>query len=168
MQYDKEVTDFLNAAGQLDLPKFSFSEIKEDISKLNVKKALGHNLITGKILKELPPCGIKFIMQSYNAIVRLSYFHQQWKAAVIKVIPKPDKPLEKCSSYRPISFLSLLFKIFEKLILQRLKPHLASMSIIPDHQFGFRYNHSTVKQVHRVYNKSEIFFKTRNIVQRLF
>ena len=112
MQYDKEVTDFLNAAGQLDLPKFSFSEIKEDISKLNVKKALGHNLITGKILKELPPHGIKLFMQLYNTILRHSYFPQQRKVAVIKGIAKPGKPLEKCSSYRPISLLSLLSKIF--------------------------------------------------------
>ena len=33
-----------------------------------------------------------------------------------------------------------------------MKPDLASRSIIPDHQFGFRENHSTVEQVHRVYN----------------
>ena len=49
-QHDKEVTDFLNAAGQLDLAilKFSFSAIKEVILKLNVKRASGHDLITAK------------------------------------------------------------------------------------------------------------------------
>ena len=40
----------------------------------------------------------------------------------------------------------------EKLFLKRLKPIILSRRLIPDHQFGFREKHSTIEQVHRVYN----------------
>ncbi|KAL1122196.1 hypothetical protein AAG570_003601 [Ranatra chinensis] len=66
------------------------------------------------------------------------------------MIPKPQKILIEPSSYRPISLLPLLSKLFEKLLLKRLFPILETQTVIPNHQFGFRHNHSTVQQCFRV------------------
>jgi hypothetical protein len=44
-------------------------------------------------------------------------------------------------------------KLFEKLLLQKLKPILIEQKFILDHQFGFRREHATIEQVHRVVNK---------------
>ena len=54
---------FLESPGQLDFPitAFSINKIKSVISKFNVKKAAGYELITANILKELPLTGLKFI-----------------------------------------------------------------------------------------------------------
>ena len=41
-------------------------------------------------------------------------------------------------------------KLFEKLVLKRLTPILDAKHIIPLHQFGFRQQHSTIDQVHRI------------------
>lgn len=46
--------------------------------------------------------------------------------------------------------LPILFKVFEKSLLKRLKPVLSNDQIIPNHQFGFRNQHSTIEQIHRV------------------
>lgn len=62
------------------------------------------------------------------------------------MIKKPNKPEEMVTSYRLISLLSMISKIFEKLLLKRLKPLLN----LPNHQFGFRNQHSTIDQLHRV------------------
>ena len=43
--------------------------------------------------------------------------------------------------------------MFEKLFLQRLQPILDANNIIPDHQFGFRHNHGTPEQCHRIINE---------------
>ena len=43
-------------------------------------------------------------------------------------------------------------KLFEKLPLVRLKTPVSEDKLIPDHQFGFRNNHSTIEQGNRVYN----------------
>ena len=153
--HDNEVHSFVESAGQLELPikKFSISELKCIIKKLNVKKAPGYDLITGKILKELPTHALKYIIYLFNAILRLSYFPKQWKVAEIQIVPKPGKPLEHLHSYRPISLLPILSKMFEKLFLTRLIPIINERNLIPDHQFGFRVQHSTIEQVHRVYNQ---------------
>jgi hypothetical protein len=37
------------------------------------------------------------------------------------MIPKPGKPLDEVSLHRPISLLPVVSKIFEKLLLKRLK-----------------------------------------------
>jgi hypothetical protein len=66
------------------------------------------------------------------------------------MISKLGKPLEEVSSYRPISLLPIMSKIFEKATLKRLPPTLEEKRILPDHQFGFRQQHSTIEQVHRI------------------
>ena len=71
-----------------------------------------------------------------------------------QVIPilKPGKPPEEVQSYRPISLLPVLSKVFEKLLITRIQPTLQDKQIIPDQPFGFRKKHATTKQVHRIVN----------------
>src|SRR6266576_399594 len=64
------------------------------------------------------------------------------------MLQKPGKPPSEVSSYRPISLLPSISKLFEKLILKRLKPLIEDK--IPDFQFGFRNKHATIEQVQRV------------------
>jgi hypothetical protein len=66
------------------------------------------------------------------------------------MLPKPGKPAIEITSYRPISLLPVLSKLFEKLLLKRLKPILEAKKIIPTHQFGFQHKHSTIDQVRNI------------------
>jgi hypothetical protein len=50
------------------------------------------------------------------------YFPAQWKVAQIILILKPGKPPNELTSYRPISTLSIVTKVFEKLLLKMLLP----------------------------------------------
>jgi hypothetical protein len=116
-------------------------------------KAPAYDLITGKILQELPRKGLRAITQIHKAIFRLEYFPCHWKTGQILMIAKPGKNPTEVTSCRPISLLPLLFKILEKIILKRLAPILAVNSVIPSHQFGFRPKHGTVQQVHRIIHR---------------
>jgi hypothetical protein len=84
----------------------------------------------------------------YNSILRTGYFPGQWQVSQIVTILKPGNPAEDVKSYRPISLLPILSKVFEKLFIARIQPILQSTQILPDHQFGFRRN-TTIEQVHR-------------------
>ena len=68
------------------------------------------------------------------------------------VIQKPGKPPEDPTSYRPISLLPVTSKVFEKIILSRIKSVTAENDLLPSTQFGFREKHSTVEQIHRIVN----------------
>jgi len=48
------------------------------------------------------------------------------------------KPAELAESYRPISLLAVLSKLFEKLLFSRINIIMENHRLIPGHQFGFR------------------------------
>lgn len=68
-------------------------------------------------------------------------------------VAKPNKPSNQPTSYRPISLLSNLGKIFEKIIHYRIIEFASDRNIISENQFGFRKEHSTVHQISRIKNK---------------
>jgi hypothetical protein len=102
------------------------------------------------MLKELPKKGLVMLTYIFNAMIRLNFWPIPLKTAEIILIIKPGKDLKELSSYRPISLLSTINKLFEKLILRRLNKDLQPDDWIPPHQFGFRNRHSTVQQTHRI------------------
>lgn len=168
---ENEILQALNSPGQQKCPikNFKTSEIQTAIMRdLSTKKAPGYDLITGRILKELPDIGFKFIAQIFNAILRIEHFPRQWKVAQIIMISKPGKPTDDVNSYRPISLLPVLSKLFEKLFLRKIKPILEERQLIPDHQFGFRRKHATVEQVHRVVAKINETLEHKNYCTAAF
>ncbi|GBL89240.1 RNA-directed DNA polymerase from mobile element jockey [Araneus ventricosus] len=68
------------------------------------------------------------------------------------MLSKPGKDPKFPQSYRPISLLSSLGKIFEKVLQKRINSYCDSSNIIPKEQFGFRAQHSTIHQLLRVTN----------------
>jgi len=115
-----------------------FTEVQQQIQKLNIKKAPGFELINGKVLSELPKEGIKFLVLLYNAVLRLKYWPLQLKLGQILLVQKPGKPPHEVTSYRPISLLPRISKILEKLLTARLNSNNILDELLPDHQFGFR------------------------------
>ena len=95
-------------------------EIRQIIQKLKKREAPGHDLISATILSQLPCKGFCRLGQIYNAVLRLQYFPSLWKTARIIMVPKAGKPEEEVTSYRPISLLSTMSKVMEKLIYRRL------------------------------------------------
>lgn len=126
------------------------SEVSALIQQINVKKSCGHDLISSKTVKQLPPKAIRFLTIIINAIFRVGYFPRLWKIALIVLINKPGKPPDQVTSYRPISLLPIFAKIIEKIIHSRLMPIIENKCIIPDFQFGFRARHGTTEQVNQV------------------
>lgn len=135
----------------LKIKNISLSELKEEIrTKIKVKKAPGEDGITGIILKQLPVAAIKKLTDIFNAVFKLKYIPKQWKRAEVIVLNKPGKPSEDPGSYRPISLLPAIGKLFERLYIKRLKKIVGDRKLIIDSQFGFRDKHSTIEQLHRV------------------
>lgn len=130
-------------------------EVAKEIDKLNGKKAPGIDEIAPGVIKELPKQAIYMATYIFNACLELNHVPKCFKIAQVIMILKPNKPPEEVTHYRPISLLPTISKIFEKLIIKCLKP----MIKIPDFQFGFRNNHSTIEQIHRLTNLIEKRFE---------
>lgn len=131
-------------------------------------KPPGSDMITGKLLKELPRKGIVLTTTIFNAILRLSYWPKQLKFAQIIVLLKPGKPPNEVTSYRPISLLPVLSKILEKILLTRIHEDHNAEEWIPKHQFGFRHQHSTIQQCHRITDQINKALEEKKYCSALF
>ncbi len=129
---------------------FAPMEIKSTVAKMSPYKAPGIDNISTRILKELPKKAFCRLAQIYNAITRLRHYPSTWKTAKIIPLIKPGKPAEEPASYRPISLLPTLSKLFEKLLHKRILKLINKLNVLPDHQFGFRGKHAAIEQVSRV------------------
>jgi len=65
----------------------------------------------------MPPNCIESLKTIKNQSLRLGHFPTHWKCPEIIVVAKPGKPEAELGSYRPISLLSILSKILEKLLM---------------------------------------------------
>lgn len=102
----------------------------------------------------------------YNSMLRLSYFSLIWKFSTIILTHKLNKPKNEASSYRLISLLPILGKLFEKILLQRIRS--ITQNIIPDNQFEFRSKHSTTQQIHRIIDKISSSFEKKKYCPGVF
>ena len=75
----------------------------------------------------------------FTSCIQLGYIPTAWKLATLHMfILKPDKLPSLTTSYRPISLISSIMKLFERVIEQRLRSHLEHTGFINKHQSGFR------------------------------
>ena len=92
----------------------------------------------------------------FNLSFKTGVFPSVLKTAKVIPIFKKDSKLDY-SNYRPISLLSNIEKILEKLMYRRLYTFLNNKNIIYDLQFGFRQQYSTS---HALINITENIRKT--------
>lgn len=140
-------------------------KIKGILDKLNPIKALGMDSITARMLQELPRKTMCWLLQTYNAILRTQYFPQEWRHAKVIVLLKPRKKSKDPASYKPISMLPLISKVFEELVYKRILK-LVNKGVIPEYQFGFQEKYSMVEQVSRVVATIQTALKQKEFCTR--
>ncbi len=141
-----------NTSSPVEVREITEEEVKLKLRYLKVRKATGSDNIPNFALKLLPDSTITQIVEIYNSCLRISHFPTSWKLAKIIPIHKSGKPKDQPSSYRPISLLNSLSKIFESIILDRMQAHEEEFQIpvIPHSQFGFRREHSTTMVLSKI------------------
>jgi len=113
-------------------------EVKRKILSLKLRSAPGKDGITHLILRHLSRNTLTLLTSLFNHLLRLGYFPTCWKRAKVVPIPKPNKPATDPNSYRPISLLITLGKLFERIIAVRLTSFVNRQHLLPRTQFGFR------------------------------
>lgn len=117
-------------------------EVEETIKTLKNNSAPGHDKITTKTLKSITEYIRTPLAYIINLIFEKAECPSHFKEAIITPIFKSGTKNETIN-YRPISLLSNVSKVFEKLLKKRLVVFLEDNNILSDRQFGFRSNRST-------------------------
>ena len=129
----------------------SCEEVEDLLKTLNTNKALGPDGISPQILKicahELAPSLAKIFQLSLH----IGEFPEQWKLANVLPLFKKGDP-HMVENYRPVSLLSCISKVFERVIFKHVFNFLRDNLKITIHQSGFMPGDSTVNQLAYLYN----------------
>ena len=130
-----------------NLPPFEDTIISAEqvfnlISQLDTNKANGPDGISAFMLKSTASSIASPLAKLFSCSILTGKFPTIWKIASIVPIPKSGHKNDP-SNYRPISLLSIVSKLLEKIVYSRLWEDLVHGSSISECQWGFQKHKST-------------------------
>ena len=112
---------------------------------MNNNKAVGPQSVPTQVLKMIAPTFSAILSHIINECMAEGIFPKCLKNAIIIPVHKKDSKLV-AGNYRPISLLSNISKLFEKILHKRLYDFLVTNNILFEKQFGFRKNTAQIMQ----------------------
>ena len=141
---DKSFTDYLKSPIQTP---FTFkavdtNDIIKAIDSLKPKTSYGQDRISNKLLKYIKHEAAWPLMKIINQTFESGHFPNAMKIAkVMPLYKKNEKYL--LSNYRPVSILSSVSKVIERIMHNQIYEHFDKLKIFYPSQYGFRSKHST-------------------------
>ena len=114
---------------------FSSKELEKGIKALKQGKTAGLENIRAEQIKQFGPTTREWLLRFYNNCLSSHRLPKLWRKAKIIALLKPGKDSSDPKSFRPISLLSHLYKLFERLLLNRIQPLIEDQLI--SEQAGF-------------------------------
>ena len=135
-----------------NLDPASEDEVRKIIMK-SASKSCDLDPILTNILKALLDILIKPITTIINLSLESGTFPLSFKEAhVTPLLKKSNLPVNNLKNYRPVSNLSFISKIIEKVVSNRLQAHINSNELNNPMQSAYRKFHSTETALLRVHN----------------
>ncbi len=144
-------------------PPVTQSEIRRALQEMRKTAAPGNDGVTVPLLLIALGVIAPVFVTLFNACFSMGTFPSVWKEAMVAIVPKPGKSsYAAVESYRPISILSALGKLLEKVILNRLTWLAEWENWLSDGQHGFRRSRSTESALHAIISQIEDSFAARS------
>ena len=112
--------------------------VKKVIMNLDLSMASGPDCIPVVVLKNCEPELFYILAELFNKCLKESCFPDFWKVSSVVSVFKNVGERSTAKNYRPVSLLSVVSKVFEKLVNNRIVDHLEKCGLFPDFQYGFR------------------------------
>ena len=129
--------------------------VKKVITNLDLSKASGPDCIPVVVLKSCEPELSCILAELFNNCLKESCFPDCWK------VSSNVGERSTAKNYRTVSLLSVVSKLFEKFVNNRIVDHLEKCGVFSDFQYGFRSSRSTADlltvvsdRIGRAFNRS--------------
>ena len=119
----------------------SSRQLEKIIHKMKPKTCALDLIPTSKLQEIIEGC-IPTITHLVNSSLDQGAFCDIWKEALVKPLIKKKLLGMQNSNYRPVSNLSFISKIIEKVTLEQFNTHCQENSLVPEYQSAYRKNHS--------------------------
>ena len=105
------------------------------------------------LLRDLLPTLAPVIADLVNASLSSGKFPSDLKSAIVQpLLKKPSLDPDVLKNYRPVSNLSFISKVIEKVVAARLLDHMTENGLMDPYQSAYRKGHSTETALVRVHN----------------
>jgi hypothetical protein len=126
----------------LEFTEVGPNHLCEIIKTFETKSSCDLDGISIKLLKHVIFAVSVPLSHIFNLSLASGTFPSKLKTSRTVPIYKAGSPL-LCDNYRPISLLSTLSKLLEKIVCRQLVAHLEDNNLIYEHQYGFQHGKST-------------------------
>ena len=117
--------------------------VKKVITNLDSSKASAPDCIPVVILKNCEPELSYILAKLFNNYLKESCFPDCWKVSSMVPVFKNVGERSAAKNYRPVGLLSVVSKVFKKLVNNRVADYLEKCGLFSDLQYGFRSSRST-------------------------
>ena len=129
----------LPADDQPLIKPFTINALRIALSRCKENTSPGEeDTITSEILAQLPHPSLLALLELFNRVWASGVLSFSWKKSIVVPILKPQKPAHEGNSYRQIAFTSVLCKLMERLVTDRLTWHMEVNHLFNRFQSGFR------------------------------
>ena len=135
--------------------------VKKVITNLDSSKASVPDCTPVVVLSNCEPELSYILAKLFNMCLKESCFSDCWKVSNVTPIFKNVRERSTAKNYRPVSLLSVVSKVLEKPINNRIVDHLDKCGLFSDFQYGFLSSRSTADlltvvsdRIARAFNRS--------------
>ena len=121
-------------------------DVLDQLKILDINKAFGLDNISPRFLKFGKMELYKSLTLIFNHCLKYSEFPSLWKIACVTPLYKKGEP-NMVGNYRPVSLLSTLSKVFEKIVFKYTYNFFLDSKLISPFQSGFLPGFSTITQL---------------------
>ena len=149
------------------LYNISEAEILSTIKSLKNNNSTGYDDFSTKFIKLSSGLIAPALTKIFNLATSTGTYPDNLKIAkVIPIFKKGDQT--SVNNYRPISILSPINKIFEKILYSRLIKYINKSKILYKFQFGFRKNHSTEHALIELVDQIKLYMNGNHMTCGIF
>ena len=110
------------------------------------------------VLKNCEPELSYILAELFNKCLKESCFPDCWKVSSVVPVFKNVGERSTAKNYHHVSLLSVVSKVFEKLVNNRVVDHIKKHGLFSDFQYGFRSSESTADLLKIVSDRTERAF----------
>jgi hypothetical protein len=150
-------------------PVISKDQIQRHIGFLSAYKASSSDGILNMVLQKSLDHIKDYLLEIYQAIIRLGSYVDAWGEFTTVVLRKPGKPnYEIPKVHRPIALLCTMAKILTAIVAEDILYLVEKETLLPTNYYGGRPGRMTTDAMHVLVNKVKTAWRQGKIVSILF
>jgi hypothetical protein len=132
-------------------------EVRQAMQSLGDRKATGVDNVPAELLKRGGEAVVVTLTLVFNLLLHHEYTPRQWnRGEIVPLLKSPQLDSTSPSSYRPITLLTHVSKVFTSILNSRLTDWCERHGVLHESQGGFRATRSTTDQIFTLHTATQL------------